>query len=113
MEARKSANLKDWQKDYEAFKKVNIPKSKNFKPNFFKGTGPSIGWAKNWTRNNPNEFWAPDISFHNNQYYLYYSVPRDADQCQPRCTHSAAIGFAISPTGKPDSWKDHGPVNLQ
>lgn len=51
--------------------------------------------------------WAPDISFFNGRYHLYYSVSSFGSQ------HSA-IGLATNRTLDPDSpdyrWEDHGPV---
>src|SRR5690606_14191792 len=51
--------------------------------------------------------WAPDISFFNDRYHLYYSVSSFGSQ------HSA-IGLATNRTLDPESpayrWEDHGPV---
>jgi arabinan endo-1,5-alpha-L-arabinosidase len=47
--------------------------------------------------------WAPDISFHNGQYYLYYSASTFGSQ------HSA-IFLATSPSGASGSWTDRGLV---
>jgi len=47
--------------------------------------------------------WAPDISFHNGQYYLYYAASTFGSQ------HSA-IFLATSPTGAAGSWTDRGLV---
>ena len=47
--------------------------------------------------------WAPDISFHNGQYYLYYSASTFGSQ-------RSAIFLATSPTGASGSWTDRGLV---
>jgi arabinan endo-1,5-alpha-L-arabinosidase len=46
-------------------------------------------------------FWAPDVSHHNGEYWMYYSVAGNG---------KAAIGLATSPTGDPGSWADQGLV---
>ncbi|NMH28617.1 arabinan endo-1,5-alpha-L-arabinosidase [Flavobacterium silvaticum] len=54
-----------------------------------------------------NHIWAPDISFHNGQYYLYYS-------CSAFAKNTSAIGVATNKTLDPKSsdfkWTDHGIV---
>ncbi|MFC3336117.1 arabinan endo-1,5-alpha-L-arabinosidase [Flavobacterium palustre] len=54
-----------------------------------------------------NHIWAPDISFHNNQYYLYYSVSAFAK-------NTSAIALATNTTLDPKDpsykWVDHGIV---
>lgn len=56
-------------------------------------------------RHRRNDFWAPDISFHNGRYYLYYSVSSFG-------RNTSAIGVASNKTlhqGDPDyEWVDHG-----
>lgn len=47
--------------------------------------------------------WAPDISFHNGQYYLYYAASTFGSQ-------RSAIFLATSPTGASGSWTDRGLV---
>src|SRR6187455_3570966 len=51
--------------------------------------------------------WAPDISFHNGQYYLYYSVSAFGK-------NTSCIGLATNKTLDPSSsdyqWVDHGKV---
>jgi arabinan endo-1,5-alpha-L-arabinosidase len=53
------------------------------------------------------DYWAPDVSFFNNQYYLYYSVSTFGSQV-------SAIGLATNPTLDPTDpsyhWTDQGPV---
>jgi arabinan endo-1,5-alpha-L-arabinosidase len=53
--------------------------------------------------NNGTDFWAPDISFRNNQYWLYYSVSTFGK-------NTSAIGLATSPTLASPAWTDRGVV---
>src|SRR6266704_2686628 len=52
-------------------------------------------------------FWAPDLLFFNNKYYLYYAVSTFGSQV-------SAIGLATNPTLDPNDpayrWTDQGPV---
>lgn len=48
--------------------------------------------------------WAPDVSFHNGQWWMYYAVSLGNG------SGTSAIGVATSPTGLPGSWTDHGKV---
>jgi arabinan endo-1,5-alpha-L-arabinosidase len=92
-------------------------------------TGPGIAvWSsedmENWQREDPvfgetptwagsvvpgfrNFEWAPDISYHDGTYYLYYSVSAFGK-------NTSAIGVATNSTLHPDDpafkWVDHGPV---
>ncbi|KAH9851722.1 endo-1,5-alpha-L-arabinosidase [Lenzites betulinus] len=50
-----------------------------------------------------NDIWAPDVSFHNGQYYAYYAVSVSGSQ-------NSSIGVAISPTMEPGTWTDEGEV---
>jgi arabinan endo-1,5-alpha-L-arabinosidase len=54
-----------------------------------------------------NSMWAPDISFHNGTYYLYYAVSAFG-------SNNSAIAVATNRTLNPESadfkWVDHGPV---
>src|SRR3989304_2965567 len=63
-----------------------------------------------WTRKvNPNlaDIWAPDISFFNNQWHLYYAVSNFGNQ-------NSAIGLAtnvtLNPEGPGYKWVDQGEV---
>ena len=64
-------------------------------------------WVKNVVPDFKNHIWAPDISFHNGQYYLYYSVSAFAK-------NTSAIAVATNKTldeKSPDfKWIDHGIV---
>jgi arabinan endo-1,5-alpha-L-arabinosidase len=50
-----------------------------------------------------SSLWAPDLSFHNGQYYLYYSASTFGSQ-------RSAIFLATSPTGASGSWTSQGLV---
>ncbi|CDO69897.1 Glycoside Hydrolase Family 43 protein [Trametes cinnabarina] len=50
-----------------------------------------------------NDIWAPDVSFHNGQYYAYYAVSVSGSQ-------NSGIGLATSATMDPGTWTDHGQV---
>jgi hypothetical protein len=75
-------------------------------------TGPSVfsaapAWTSNAVPGFTGLFWAPDISYFNGQYYLYYA-------CSTFGSQVSAIGLATSPTLDPKDpaylWTDHGPV---
>lgn len=59
-------------------------------------------WTTEYTGGDTN-LWAPDISYHNGQYYMYYSASTFGSQ------HSA-IFLATSATGASGSWTDQGVV---
>jgi arabinan endo-1,5-alpha-L-arabinosidase len=59
-------------------------------------------WTLSYTGGSAT-LWAPDISFHGGQYYLYYAASSFGSQ------HSG-IFLATSPTGAAGSWTDHGLV---
>ena len=60
-------------------------------------------WAGPYTGGDPNAIWAPDVSFHDGTYWLYYSVSTFG-------SNRSAIGLATSPTGQPGSFTDRGLV---
>jgi arabinan endo-1,5-alpha-L-arabinosidase len=69
-------------------------------------SGPS--WiASTVPANDGRDFWAPDISFRDNKYWLYYSVSTFGK-------NTSAIGLATSPTLDPSAsnykWTDQGVV---
>lgn len=75
-------------------------------------TGPSVFasppiWTTNAVPGFTGNFWAPDISYFNGQYYLYYAVSTFGSQV-------SAIGLATNPTLDPSDpayqWTDQGPV---
>jgi arabinan endo-1,5-alpha-L-arabinosidase len=59
-------------------------------------------WATQFS-GNTKDIWAPDVSFHNGTYYLYYSVSTFG-------SNNSAIGLATSPTARAGSWTDRGLV---
>ena len=75
-------------------------------------TGPSVfasapSWTKNITGFTGNNLWAPDITFFNGQYHLYYA-------CSTFGSQVSGIGLATNPTlvpGDPNyHWTDQGEV---
>jgi arabinan endo-1,5-alpha-L-arabinosidase len=59
-----------------------------------------------WTNaydGNTGDMWAPDISYHNGKYWLYYAVSTFGSEV-------SAIGLATSATAAPGSWADDGAV---
>src|SRR5476651_244977 len=58
-------------------------------------------------KNKPDDFWAPDISYYNGKYYLYYAVSVFGK-------NTSVIGLAINKTLHADSphfrWEDQGMV---
>ncbi len=83
-----SKDFKNWKKEPQVFAE---------KP----------GWSDTVVSEFKNHIWAPDISFHNDQYYLYYSVSAFGK-------NTSAIGVATNITLNPDDkeyrWTDHGIV---
>ena len=65
----------------------------------FPGGAP---WTTQYTGGSAN-LWAPDLSFHNGQYYLYYSASTFG-------SNNSAIFLATSPTGTAGSWTNQGLV---
>jgi arabinan endo-1,5-alpha-L-arabinosidase len=59
-------------------------------------------WATAYT-GNVKDLWAPDVSFHNGTYYLYYAVSTFG-------SNHSAIGLATSTTARAGSWTDRGLV---
>lgn len=83
-----SKDLKNWKQEPAIFKERPI-------------------WTETVVPNFENHIWAPDVSFHNNIYYLYYSVSAFAK-------NTSAIGVAtnttLNPADKDYKWVDHGIV---
>jgi arabinan endo-1,5-alpha-L-arabinosidase len=59
-----------------------------------------VSWATQYS-GDPRELWAPDVSFHNGRYWLYYAASSFG-------SNNSAIGLATSRTGEPGQWTDHG-----
>src|SRR3990170_2662507 len=83
-----SADMKNWKKEKSVF---NAPPA----------------WAVEKIPGFKGHIWAPDISLHNGQYYLYYSVSAFGK-------NTSCIGLATNKTLDPSSpdfkWVDHGKV---
>lgn len=83
-----SKDLKNWNPEPAVFKEKPV-------------------WADAVAADFKNHIWAPDISFHNNTYYLYYSVSAFAK-------NTSAIGVTTNTTLDPKDpaykWVDHGIV---
>ncbi|MGO4772877.1 arabinan endo-1,5-alpha-L-arabinosidase [Flavobacterium sp. W22_SRS_FK3] len=83
-----SKNLKKWNPEPQVFTEKPV-------------------WADGVAADFKNHIWAPDISFHNNTYYLYYSVSAFAK-------NTSAIGVATNTTldskDKKYKWVDQGIV---
>lgn len=83
-----SVNRKDWKKERPVFS--DVPQ-----------------WAVAAVPGFKGHIWAPDISFHNGKYYLYYAVSAFGK-------NTSCIGLAINKTLNPASadykWVDHGKV---
>jgi arabinan endo-1,5-alpha-L-arabinosidase len=61
-------------------------------------------WTYNYTQsNNRGYLWAPDISYHNGQYYLYYAASSFG-------SNHSGIFLATSPTAMPGTWTNRGLV---
>jgi arabinan endo-1,5-alpha-L-arabinosidase len=58
-------------------------------------------WASAY--GNIHDLWAPDVSYHNGTYWLYFSVSSFG-------SNHSAIGLATSSTAAPGSWHDQGLV---
>ncbi|KAM5361134.1 hypothetical protein ACJA88_014582 [Fusarium oxysporum] len=59
-------------------------------------------WTTPYTKGDKN-LWAPDLSYHNGKYFMYYSASSFG-------TSRSAIFLASSKTGAPGSWTNHGLV---
>lgn len=83
-----SKDMKKWDKEPAIFKEKPV-------------------WADSVAADFKNHIWAPDISFHNNKYYLYYSVSAFAK-------NTSAIGVTTNTTLDPKDpaykWVDQGIV---
>jgi arabinan endo-1,5-alpha-L-arabinosidase len=64
-------------------------------------------WAAEAVPGFKGHIWAPDISYHNGNYYLYYSVSAFGK-------NTSCIGLAVNKTLNPDDpdfkWIDHGKI---
>ena len=72
----------------------------------FRAAGAAFPNGAPWTRTYTGgsaHLWAPDISYHNGQYYLYYSASTFG-------VNRSAIFLATSPTGASGTWTNRGLV---
>jgi len=60
-------------------------------------------WTDTYTGTSSGSLWAPDCTYKNNQFYLYYAASSFGSQ-------KSAIFFATSTTGAPGSWTNQGLV---
>ncbi|MBP5681178.1 MAG: family 43 glycosylhydrolase, partial [Bacteroidales bacterium] len=85
-----SADLKTWRQEQPVFAREEIPQ-----------------WAKDTVPGYWGHTWAPDISYRNGKWHLYYS-------CSTFGRNGSTIGLAINKTLDPTSpdfhWIDQGPV---
>src|SRR5436190_13186201 len=86
--------------------------SKSSADKVFWTPGPAVftnppSWTTNAVPGFTGVFWAPDVLFFNNQYYLYYAVSTFGSQI-------SGIGLVTNPTLDPTDaayhWTDQGPV---
>ena len=64
-------------------------------------------WVDSVVPDFKNHIWAPDISFHNNTYYLYYSVSAFAKNTS---AIAVATNTTLDPKDSAYKWVDHGIV---
>jgi arabinan endo-1,5-alpha-L-arabinosidase len=72
----------------------------------FHNTGSAFPGGAPWTypyTNNGHSLWAPDLSYHNGQYYMYYAASTFG-------SNHSAIFLATSPSGDPGTWTNRGLV---
>jgi arabinan endo-1,5-alpha-L-arabinosidase len=83
-----SKDMKDWKQEKPVFESPPV-------------------WGTSVAPDFKGHIWAPDVSYHNGMYYLYYSVSSFAK-------NTSAIGVATNKTLNPDDndfkWTDHGIV---
>ncbi|BCY10188.1 arabinan endo-1,5-alpha-L-arabinosidase [Actinoplanes sp. L3-i22] len=85
---------------------ANIPLKTSADLSTWTAAGPAFPsgtpWTKPYTADN-KDLWAPDISYHDGQYFMYYSASSFG-------SNHSAIFLATSPTGESGSWIDRGLV---
>lgn len=80
---------------------VTILKSYSRRP--WTNAGNALSACANVPSSGNCELWAPDISYQNGQYVLYYAASSLSSQ-------NSVIGVATSPSMEPGTWTDHGEV---
>lgn len=68
---------------------------------------PIPEWCKQQVPNFDGNIWAPDITFYNGKYYLYYSISSFASN---RSCIGVATNTTLDPNNKSYKWVDHGIV---
>jgi len=72
----------------------------------FRNAGSAFPGGASWTTaytGGSRNLWAPDLSYHNGRYYMYYSASTFG-------SNRSAIFLATSTTGASGSWTNHGLV---
>jgi arabinan endo-1,5-alpha-L-arabinosidase len=72
----------------------------------FSNAGTAFATLPSWIKSydgGTGDLWAPDISYHNGKYWLYFAASTFG-------SHTSAIGLATSSTAAPGSWVDQGIV---
>jgi arabinan endo-1,5-alpha-L-arabinosidase len=85
--SRKSSDLGTWE---------------HSEPVFPEGTWPS--WINDYVSGFDGEFWAPDVIYMNNKYYMYYSAYSSPN----RTSFESAIGVAVTDSLNNPNWQDLG-----
>ncbi|MBB5891100.1 arabinan endo-1,5-alpha-L-arabinosidase [Kutzneria kofuensis] len=62
-----------------------------------------VSWASRYTGGSATALWAPDISYHNGKYLLYFAASSFG-------SNTSAIGLATSTSGRPGTFVDQGTV---
>lgn len=100
-----SKDLKTWRQEPSVFS-VSF-KDREGKEHSIVGNTSLPAWTTDSVPGFQGHIWAPDISFHNGKWYLYYS-------CSTFGKNGSAIGVATNKTLNPKSpyfkWEDQGPV---
>lgn len=110
-----SADLKEWRREPSVFSLTFLPREEQDNAERQRRRPMEIDWGKStlprWGVDTipgyRGHMWAPDISYHNGLWYLYYS-------CSTFGKNGSAIGLATNKTLDPASpdfkWQDQGVV---
>lgn len=109
-----SADMKTWRHEPPVFKMAMLPadnqentggRRRNMRIDWENSTIPR--WATDSVKGYMGHTWAPDISYHNGMWHLYYS-------CSTFGKNNSVIGLAVNKTLDPKStdfkWEDRGLV---
>jgi arabinan endo-1,5-alpha-L-arabinosidase len=89
-----------------AFTGDNIQMKQSSDRTTWRDVGAAFPNGASWTTpytNGDKNLWAPDLSYHNSQYYLYYSASSFGSS-------KSAIFLATSKSGLPGTWTNQGLV---